>query len=83
MDRKVKIISVSGCPWCTKAINLAKSSGFQVEIQKMSWGDELREVQERHPGWKTVPMIYTYNGDEEVFIGGYTDFESFVRGDVG
>ena len=23
------------------------------------------------------------DGDEEVFIGGYTDFESFVRGDVG
>jgi len=83
MDKKVKIITVPGCPWCKKAIDLAESSGFTVEVQKMSWGNELREIQQRHPGWKTVPMVYTYNQEEEVFIGGYTDFESFVRGDVG
>ena len=83
MVEKVIIITVSGCPWCTKAINLAKSAGYETEVRKMSWGPELKEVQQRHPGWKTVPMVYTVVGGEEVFIGGYTDFENLVGSNVG
>ena len=81
MDRKIKIISVGSCPWCRKAISLARDSGYQLEEVKMSWGQELREVQSKIPGWKTVPMVYLVEDGIETFIGGYTDFVEFVRGD--
>ena len=83
MVEKIVIVSVSGCPWCTKAIKLAEQSGYETEVRKMSWGPELREIQQRHPGWKTVPMVYTVVAGEEIFIGGYTDFENFVGSNIG
>ena len=81
MGREIKIISVSGCPWCRKAVQLARDSGYELNEVKMSWGTELREVQSKHEDWKTVPMVYLVEGEEETFIGGYTDFVKFVRGD--
>ena len=81
MARKIKIISVGTCPWCKKAVQLAKDSGYELNEVKMSWGTELREIQANHDGWKTVPMVYLVEDGIETFIGGYTDFVKFVRGD--
>lgn len=77
MASQIKIITVPGCPWCEKAIDLAldiREQGYDLEIIKMSWGQELREVQSKHEGWKTVPMVYI----DESFIGGFTDFKEHV-----
>ena len=78
MASQIKIITVPGCPWCKKAVDLAleiREQGYDLEVVKMSWGQELREVQSKHEGWKTVPMVYI----NESFIGGFTDFQEFVN----
>tara|TARA_B100001758_G_C18354834_1_gene582056 strand:- start:156 stop:434 length:279 start_codon:yes stop_codon:yes gene_type:complete len=83
MGKNVTIITVPGCPWCKKAINLAESSGYDLEVKKMSWGTELREIQANEGGWKTVPMVYVGDGELRTFIGGYTEFAEFVRENAG
>ena len=74
MDSKEKfiIISVGRCPWCKKAIDLVRNKGHVAEIRPMRWGAELREIQSKHAGWKTVPMVYRVTPEGEVFIGGYS-----------
>ena len=76
MDEFV-IITVPGCPWCEKAVSLVRSKQYPLEVKKMAWGKELREVQSKHEGWKTVPMVYR---DGE-FIGGYTDLVEYFKND--
>ena len=76
---KVTIITVQGCPWCRKAIELAESSGYSLEVKDMKWGTELREIQANEGGWKTVPMVYIGDGELRKFIGGYTEFAEIVR----
>lgn len=77
----IRIISVPGCPWCKKAVDLAVSiqpEGHTVEMLSLEWGEELREIQSKHAGWRTVPMVYV----DVKFIGGYTDFEEYVKENV-
>lgn len=83
MAEKIKIITVQGCPWCKKAIELAERQGYDLEVKKMSWGEELREIQASESGWKTVPMVYVGDGELQMFIGGYSEFAEFVRENAG
>ena len=76
---KVTIITVPGCPWCAKAVALAERSGFDLTVKKMSWGQELREIQANEGGWKTVPMVYVGDGELRKFIGGFTEFKALVE----
>lgn len=80
---KIVIITVPGCPWCSRAISLAEENKYSLEVKNMSWGPELREIQSNLSGWKTVPMVYVHTDGVETFIGGFTEFVEFVREDVG
>ena len=76
---KVTIITVPGCPWCGKAVELAERIRCDLEVKTMKWGDELREIQAEEGGWKTVPMVFVGDAGLRKFIGGYTEFAEFVR----
>lgn len=75
---KIKIYSLTVCPYCVKAKNLLKLRGFTYEeILMDSWSDEQWDEQERKNGMKTAPQIYA--GDR--LIGGYSDLEALDKKD--
>ena len=45
----------------------------------MTWGKELREIQAKQEGWKTVPMVFKVRDGVETFLGGYTEFQNYVN----
>lgn len=75
---KIKIYSLTVCPYCVKAKNLLKQRGFTYEeILMDDWSDEQWDEQERKNGMKTAPQIYA----EDRLIGGYSDLEALDRKD--
>ncbi len=68
----------TSCSYCLSAQRLllenAKSHSLYVMDDKL---DELEEVKKL---WnhRTVPLVLLRNGDEEKFIGGYTDLQEHL-----
>ena len=67
----IKMYTTTYCPYCTRAKDLLKRKGFEVnEEVDVTTSDDLRvEMMEKSGGRKTVPQIFI-NGTH---VGGFDD----------
>lgn len=78
MGRHYSLWVKSGCPFCLEAqkelLENIKSHTVYIMDEKQ---EELKEVQKL---WNhsTVPVIVLHEGDEETFIGGYTELKEHL-----
>lgn len=70
------------CPYCTMAIDLLNEKGLQYKVVKFEMDQlELLSEMKKAYDWKTVPMIFSRNGQDIKLIGGYTDLQKWLSGD--
>ncbi len=70
------------CPYCTMAIDLLNEKGLQYKVVKFERDQlELLSEMKKAYDWKTVPMIFSRNGQDIKLIGGYTDLQKWLSGD--
>tara|TARA_R100000742_G_C4271698_1_gene90710 strand:+ start:838 stop:1137 length:300 start_codon:yes stop_codon:yes gene_type:complete len=67
---KVEIYSKDHCPFCDKAIALAKMKDMDLTVKKLSVDFNLHDLLEVAPNARTFPQIFI-DGEN---IGGYTEF---------
>ena len=66
------------CPFCTMAIALLEEREMNYSVIDFDFdqADVLEQVKEAYD-WKTVPMIFSREGNRIEFIGGYSDLKSY------
>lgn len=68
----ITVISFHGnCPWCVKAVELARANGYEVTLSKLP-DSVLVALYGRH---YSVPHVYV----DDIHIGGYSEFLKFVQ----
>ena len=79
MDKGFVIYGRKSCPWCVRAEQLVGSYGIPfkfVDISRSKPQFLAEEMTRRN--WNTVPVIFFKRGDENLFLGGYTDLEKIL-----
>jgi glutaredoxin 3 len=74
----VEIYGKDNCPYCDMAKNLAVKEGHEMTYKKLGTDFDGLEMFETFPGARTFPQIIV-DGEK---IGGYMDYEKFVKGDT-
>ena len=75
MRKIVEIFGKDFCPYCDRAVNLAKTLDVDFEYNKLDRDFTREELFEQFPGARTFPQI-TIDGES---IGGYTEFRDEVH----
>lgn len=79
IDRFI-IYGFPGCPYCIASEKLLDEAGHKYFF--ISFTRESRMLNEIKQAYKrkTVPIIFAKQiGDEDLFIGGYSDLETFLK----
>ncbi len=71
----VEIYSKDNCPFCDKAVNLAKLKSLDLTVRKLGVDFEMADMMEKFPSARTFPQI-VLDGKS---IGGYTEFEQVFK----
>jgi len=71
----VEIYSKDNCPFCDKAVHLAKLKGLDLTVKKLGVDFEMPDMMEKFPSARTFPQI-VLDGKS---IGGYTEFEQLFK----
>ena len=81
MDKHHTLWIKSACCFCTKARNKLIEEKLDHTIHIMD--DKLEELDKLKELWgqKTVPLIVVQEGEEEKFIGGFTDLRDCLQVD--
>ena len=68
------LFTKDGCSFCSNAVDFLKNKQLDFSVIDFSPEQEsvLIEIKKAHD-WPTVPMIFTRNGQDIKFIGGYSD----------
>lgn len=74
------IYGQDNCPWCHKAKLLCIKYDLPYGYIDMTDKPEYKQEMYEKYGMNTVPMIFKLVNDERVLIGGYQDFEEYLRG---
>lgn len=82
--QKFKVYGRDSCPYCTKAIKLLDSIGadyIYIDTREDLGGTPFKEYfLDKHKIAKsTVPQVFLLDKGNEVYIGGYEDFEGYVK----
>jgi len=72
---KIVIYSKDNCPFCDKAIGLAKLKKTELTIKKLGVDFEIEDMFQMFPTAKTFPQI-VLDGKN---IGGYTEFSQLIK----
>ena len=74
---------VEECPYCNRALDLAKDSGIEYYAQFMDWEDPLLSEAKQKYEHQTVPVIVETTVSEEQnierLIGGFTELETYMK----
>ena len=72
--KKYVLFTKPSCPFCVDAVSLLEEKGETMKVVsfKEDQEDVLSEVKSAYD-WPTVPMVFTVDGANISFIGGYTD----------
>ena len=83
VDRIFNLWVKSGCPFCVDAQKelLIRKESHAVHVMD----ERLEELEKVKTLWdhKTVPIVVLQEGDEEEFIGGFTDLMEWLERDEG
>ena len=71
----IEIYSKPSCPYCVKAKNLCEQQGYEYKYYMLDEDFTREELFEKFPTARTFPQI-TIDGES---IGGYTEFEAYLR----
>jgi len=71
----VEIYSKDNCPFCDKAIGLAKLKKMDLTVKKLGTDFEMSDMLELFPTARTFPQIVL----EGKNIGGYTEFSELIK----
>jgi len=74
----IVIYSKENCPFCVRAIKLAEDSGLKHTVMKIGVDIPTSEFHDTFPNARTVPQIQNVNSGGNEYIGGYTEFNSWV-----
>tara|TARA_R110000824_G_scaffold148920_7_gene318926 strand:- start:3525 stop:3785 length:261 start_codon:yes stop_codon:yes gene_type:complete len=74
-----KIFSKKSCPYCAAAIQLCEEKGVSYQRVSLDASPHLLTEVKRKYSWDTVPLILELGGDNEKFIGGYTDLVEYFN----
>jgi len=72
---KIVIYSKDNCPFCDKAIGLAKLKKTELTIKKLGVDFDMQNLLEKFPTARTFPQI-VIDGEN---IGGYTEFSQIIK----
>jgi glutaredoxin 3 len=77
-SNKVKVYTMSYCPYCTRAKQLLSKRGIQFEEIMVGEDDDAQwDALYKLSGMRTMPQIF--NGDQ--LIGGYTELAALDQKD--
>ena len=68
------------CKYCIKAKNLLEERELAHVVTNMDKAPEALEELKEQCSWKTIPIIFEVLGEQETFVGGYTDLEEYLNG---
>lgn len=76
----VTIIGRKNCVWCRKARKLCKSTDLRYDYKDLDApaNAQLRKWFEVE-NIKTVPQIFVLEDGDSTLVGGYEDFDSFLK----
>lgn len=74
----IVIYSKENCPYCERAIKLAKDSSMKYTVTKIGKDIPVNEFHDIFPNALTVPQIQNIDTNGNEYIGGYTEFKSWV-----
>ena len=79
MDKGFVIYGRKSCPWCVKAEELVQGYDLPCKFVNIQNGKSkfLTEQMTKHD-WNTGPVIFFKRGNEQLFLGGYTDLEELL-----
>jgi len=69
------------CKHCTGAKKLLEERDLAHVITHMDGAPEALDELKEMCQWKTVPIIFEITGNQEMFVGGYTDLEEYLNGE--
>ena len=72
---KIVIYSKDNCPFCDKAIGLAKLKKTELTIKKLGVDFEIEDMFQIFPNARTFPQIIVDGKN----IGGYAEFEQMFK----
>lgn len=72
------LFTIPDCNYCQKAIQLLEDRELDYHVQEEHpESHTFMTIKEQHK-WTTAPMIFEMDGQNETFIGGYTDLVNFL-----
>jgi glutaredoxin len=82
MYDKALMYSKEYCPYCSQAELLLRKRNIPYEKLVIGIGSgniTKADLLEKVPNAKTVPQIFLYKDDKEIYIGGFTDLKDFFE----
>jgi glutaredoxin len=79
-NKSFYLYTVADCSFCKKAKELIEKEGHAQVAWEVSPEDPRLDVLKQKANWKTVPMVYEYEGVNHKFIGGYTELRDYLGG---
>ena len=76
MEKKYRIYSKDGCPFCIRAKNLLEKLDLEYEVVDLTnnlMRNDFYEQRQFASHLRTVPKVYEIVADKEILIGGYTE----------
>ncbi len=74
----ITIYSKNNCPFCVRAIKLAEDKGLKHTVFKIGDNITQEDFLSKFPNARTVPQIENITTGGNEYIGGYTEFESWI-----
>ena len=80
MSSKIKIYSAPWCGFCKAALRLLDQIGADYENINVDENPGVREkISAENGNYRTIPMIFI----EDQFIGGFTEFQKYLKDNQG
>jgi glutaredoxin len=74
------IFAKKKCKFCGKATKILESKGLPFVITYTDNAPQALADIKEHCQWKTVPIIFEVIGQDDSFVGGYTELEEYLNG---
>lgn len=73
------VYSRQRCNFCSKAKKILKDSTNEFMVTDMTKAKSALEVLKGWTSWDTVPIVFHVVGDQQYFVGGCEELESYLK----
>jgi glutaredoxin len=80
MTKKYTVYGIDNCPFCDNAVSLLNARKIEFDYKKVP-DDIAQEDVGKELGlpMRTAPFITYFNGEKEVYVGGFQQLAPFVN----